>query len=80
MTKIWKSSRKQHKPMREVYGDAMYKFRQSIKAGEWRKQTIQYDRETIEKNWLKMGKSRRELYSIGLEKAVNKYPQLLQWI
>ena len=67
MAKIWKSTRKQHKSLKAVYWDAQIKWRMSLDYNK----TPQYigDIKEIEKDWIKAGGRRKQLYSIGIKKA-----------
>ena len=67
MAKIWKSTRKQHKPLKAVYWDAQIKWRIALDYNK----TPQYigSIKEIEKDWIKAGGRRKQLYSIGIKKA-----------
>ena len=76
MAKIWKSARKQHKSMHDKYRDGMDSFRQSIKSNQWAVKTDTLNKTIIERNWLARGGKVKDLYRLGLTKAVTLIPEL----
>lgn len=76
MAKIWKSARKLHKSEQDKYKDGIDSFRQTIKSNKWSVKTVTLNKTLIEKHWIARGGKVKDLYRLGLTKAVTLIPEL----
>lgn len=76
MVKIYRSCRKMRKTKKDIYKDAMKKFRQSIKNGEWKREGTQPAYQKTLRKWKRAGKSEKEFVILGPVKALEVLKKL----